>query len=137
MSFSNVYEGLVLDHLFGGIDLGGPDLERPATVYVALFTAAPTDSGGGTEVSGGSYARVAVTNNATNWPEASFGVKSNGTAITFPTATASWGTVVAVGIYDASPSGNLMIWGNLTTSKAVASGDTPSFAAGALEFSLD
>jgi len=85
-SKSNYLENKVLDHV-----LGGGDYTRPATVYVALYTVAPSDTGGGTEVTGGSYARAAVTNNSTNWPAASGGEKSNGTEITFETATASWG----------------------------------------------
>ncbi len=110
----------------------------PAT-HVALFTVAPSDTGGGTEVTGGAYARVTVTNNATNWPAATgaTAAKSNGTVITFPTATAAWGTVVAFGIFDAATVGNLLWWGDLTTVKAVASGDTASFAIGSLSTSLD
>jgi hypothetical protein len=116
--------------------LGGGDYARPATVYVALFTAAPTDSGGGTEVTGGSYARAAVTNNATNWPAASGGAKSNGTTITFATPTGSWGTVVAVGIFDASSGGNLLMWADLAVNKSVASGDVVEFPAGDLDVTL-
>lgn len=131
-SKSDYLENKVLDHV-----LGGSDYTRAATVYVALFTAAPSDSGGGTEVATGSYARVAVTNNNTNWPAASSGAKSNGTAVTFPTASANWGTVVAFGIFDASTSGNLLYWGTLTTNKAIDSGDTASFAAGQLAITED
>lgn len=126
-SKSDYLENAILDLI-----LGGTALSAPATVYVALFTAAPSDSGGGTEVSGGSYVRKSVTNNSTNWPAASGGSKSNGTAITFATATASWGTVVAFGIFDASSGGNLLYWADLTASKTVGSGDTASFAVGAL-----
>jgi hypothetical protein len=131
-SFSDYLENKVLDHV-----LGGGDYTRPGTVYVALYTAAPSDSGGGTEVSGGGYARVAVTNNTTNFPAASGGAKSNGTVIQFPTATASWGTVVAVGIFDAASAGNLLAWADLTTSKTVGSGDTASFAVGGLSITLN
>lgn len=131
-SFSDYIENKLLDLLFSNAAYS-----IPGTLYMALFTAAPSDSGGGTEVSGGSYARVAVTNNNTNFPAASGGSKSNGTTITFPTATAAWGTVVAMGIFDASSSGNLLAWATLTTAKTVASGDTPSFAAGALVITLD
>jgi hypothetical protein len=129
---SDYLENKVLDLLLGGVSY-----TVPTTVYIALYTAAPTDAGGGTEVSGGGYARVAVTNNATNFPAASGGSKSNGTTITFPTATADWGTVVAVGIFDASTSGNLLFWANLTTSKTVQNGDTAQFASGSLTFSED
>jgi len=132
MSKSDYLENEVLDHV-----LGGGDYTRPATVYVALYTSAPTDSGGGTEVSGGSYARVAVTNNATNWPAASSGTKSNGTAIVFPEATADWGTVVAFGLFDAANGGNLLYWGELSQNQAVNSGSTASFAIGALTIRED
>lgn len=128
-SKSDYLEAKLLDHV-----LGNTAYTAPATVYIALFTAAPSDTGGGTEVptSGGTlYARVAVTNNATNWPNASGTsptVKSNGTTFTFPTAGADWGTVTSVGIFDASSAGNLLYWATLTASKTVSSGDTASFA---------
>jgi hypothetical protein len=131
-SKSNYLELELLDHV-----LGGADYTRPATVYAALFTAAPTDSGGGTEVTGGSYARVSITNNSTNWPAASAGAKSNGTAITFVQATANWGTVVAIGIFDASTSGNLLFWADLGTSKAINNGDTANFAIGDIVITED
>lgn len=104
----------------------------PATVYAALFTVAPTSVGGGTEVTGGSYARVAITNNTTNWPAASGGVKSNGTAIVFPAATASWGTVVFCALFDAAVAGNLVCGGDLTQNRVVPSGDTAQILAGQL-----
>lgn len=131
-SKSNYLENKVLDHV-----LGGPDYTRPATVYAALFTAAPSDSGGGTEVSGGSYARKDITNNSTNFPAAASGAKSNGTAITFVQAAANWGTVVAMGIFDALTSGNLLYWADLATSKAIDSGDRAEFAVGELDFTED
>jgi len=131
-SKSNYLELKVLDHV-----LGGGDYTRPAKVYVALYTAAPTDAGGGTEVSGGDYARVEVVNNATNFPAASEGAKSNGTKITFAEATASWGTVVAFGILDAAESGNLLLWAGLTANKTIDSGDTAEFAVGDLDYTED
>lgn len=131
-SKSNTLENALLDHV-----LGGGDYTRPATVYIALYTAAPTDAGGGTEVTGGSYARASVTNNATNWPAASGGAKSNGTEITFPTASANWGTVVAFGIFDALTVGNLLFWADLATSKAINTGDTAKFAVGDIDITED
>ena len=131
-SFSNFLELELLDHVFGNAAYSAP-----ATLYVALFTATPSDSGGGTEVSGGSYARKDVTNNATNFPAAAAGAKANGTAITFVTATASWGVVTQFGIFDAVTAGNLLAWGDLTASKTVDSGDTVSFAVGDLDITLD
>jgi len=131
-SKSDYLEDEILDHV-----LGGGDYTRPAKVYVALYTEAPSDAGGGTEVSGGSYARVEVTNNATNWPAASDGEKSNGTEITFETATDSWGTVVAFGILDADEEGNLLLWATLTANKTIDSGDTAKFAVGDLTYTED
>ena len=131
-SKSNYLENKVLDHV-----LGGGDYTRPGSVYIALYTVAPSDTGGGTEVTGGSYARATVTNNATNWPAASGGAKSNGTEITFTTATASWGTVVAFGILDADSSGNLLVWATLTTNKTIDLGDTAKFAVGELDYTED
>lgn len=133
-SFSDYLEAKILDEVFGATAFSAP-----GTLYVALFTAAPSDSGGGTEVTGGSYARVAVTNNTTNWPNAtgtSPTSKSNGTVITFPTATANWGTVVAFGIFDASSGGNLIAWADLNTSRTINSSDTASFGVGSLTITL-
>jgi hypothetical protein len=129
---SDYLEGAVLDHI-----LGGPDYVRASNVYVALFTAAPNDAGGGVEVSGGGYARVPSVNNSTNWPGATSSGKSNGVAITFPTAVGSWGTVNAFALFDALTAGHLLYWGNLVVSKSVAVDDTPSFAAGALVITED
>lgn len=118
--------------------LGAGAYTPPATLYAALFTVSPTDAGGGTEVSGGSYARVAVTNNTTNWPAASGGSKSNGTQITFPTPTANWGTIVAFGLFDAATAGNLLYWGAISPSKTVNNGDpAPYVAVGALTITED
>lgn len=121
----------------------------PTTLYIGLFTATPSDTGGGTEVSGGSYARVAVTSSLANWAgtqgagttvvsSGTSGTTSNNNAITFPAPTANWGTVTSFGIFDASSGGNPQFWGALTTSKTVNNGDAaPSFAAGALSIQLD
>lgn len=133
-SFSDFLEQKVLNHVFGATAYSAP-----GTLYFALFTAAPSDSGGGTEVTGGSYARVALTNNTTNFPNAtgtSPTSKSNGTVITFPTATANWGTVVAFGIFDASSGGNLIAWADLNTSRTINSSDTASFGVGSLTITL-
>lgn len=129
-SFADHLENKLLDHVFGNTAFAAP-----ATLYVALLTVAPTDAGGGTEVAGGSYARVAVTNNVANWPNAAAGAKSNGNAITFPTATADWGTVVAVGIYDAAAAGNLIGWCTITN-QSVPNGVTASIPAGDLDITL-
>lgn len=105
-----------LQSAFADEVLGGTAFAAPATVYVALFTALPTSKAGtgGTEVSGVSYARVAVTNNATNWNTYAAGVKSNKTDISFPQAGGAWGEVQGFGIYDAATLGNLLFAGPVT-----------------------
>ena len=103
----------------------------PATVYVSLWTSDPTDAGSGTEVSGGSYARTAVTFGAP-----SNGVTTNNADVTFPTATASWGTVGWIGINDALSSGNLLYHTALDTAKAIDSGDIFKIATGNLSVTL-
>lgn len=114
--------------------LGATAWTPPTNVYIALFTIAPSGAGGGTEVSGGGYARVAVANTTTNWPAAS-GIpptKNNGAAFVFPTATAGWSTVVAFAIFDAASAGNLLYWGTLNVAKTVSTGDTLQFGIGAI-----
>lgn len=110
---------------------------QPAT-YVGLVTTTSSDSAAGTEVSGGSYARVLV-NKAGGaspaWSAVSGGVSDNANAVTFTAASASWGTVVGTVLYDASSSGNALWYMNDTTDQAVGSGDTVSFAAGAIDVS--
>lgn len=111
--------------------LGATSFAGAATVYVALYSTTPGAGGsGGTELSGNAYARVAVTNNATNWPAASSGSKSNGTAITFPTVTtASW-TVNGAGILDAATLGNGYYWGDINSKpQTIGVGSTAQFAA--------
>ena len=100
----------------------------PATVEVALYTVAPTASGGGTEVStaGTGYARQVITFDAP-----ANGVTQNSALVTFPVAMLSWGTVVAAAIHDQG-TGNLLYFGNLSASKTIDPGDTASFAAGTL-----
>ena len=102
-----------------------------ATVYVSLWTSDPTDAGSGTEVSGGSYARTAVTFGAP-----SNGVTLNSADVTFPTATASWGVVGWIGINDAASSGNLLYHSPLDTSKTIDSGDIFKISTGNLSVTL-
>ena len=103
----------------------------PATVYAALFTTDPTDAGSGTEVSGGAYARTAIT-----FGSPSNGVTTNSADVTFPTCTAAWGTVTHMGIYDASTSGNLLYHTPLDASKTVDSGDIFKISSGNLSVTL-
>src|SRR5687768_947630 len=111
---------------------------KPTVLAIALFTAAPSDAGGGTEVSGGSYARVDRPPLDANWtaPDATGGATANAAVITFPTASANWGTITHMGIFDATTAGNLLFHGALTASKVVNSGDTFSFAAGDIDITL-
>ena len=103
----------------------------PATVYVSLWTSDPTDAGSGTEVSGGSYARTAVTFGAP-----SNGASTNSADVTFPTATASWGTVGWIGINDSSSGPNLLYHTALDTAKAIDSGDIFKISTGNLSVTL-
>ena len=111
--------------------LNGTTYTAPATVYVSLWTSDPTDAGSGTEVSGGSYARTAVT-----FAAPSNGVTTNNADVTFPTATASWGTVGWIGINDAATSGNLLYHTPLDTSKTIDSGDIFKISTGNLSVTL-
>jgi hypothetical protein len=124
-NLSNYLENKVLDHI-----LGTTSYTMPSTVYVALYTAAPNDAGGGTEVSGGSYARQTAAFDA-----AASGATQNTANIDFINMPSS--TVVAIGIHDALTSGNLLIWGTLSTSKSLDLGDTLRIATGDLDISLD
>lgn len=127
--FTDYLEDAVLDHVFGGTAY-----TAPTTLYVGLFTAAPSDTGGGTECSGGSYARKSMpdmTISGTSPTQA-----TNGAAVEFVTATGSWGTITHTGIFDASSSGNLLCWAALSASKVVASGDVIRFDAGDLDVTL-
>lgn len=129
-SKSDFWENAVLNG-----SLGGPALTLAGTVYIALSTGVYSDAATGssmTEVSAGGYARVAVTNNNTNWPSASAGQKSNGTVFTFAAATANWGTVQSFYIVDALSAGNILYGADLTTARTIATGDTASFAVGSI-----
>ena len=127
-SFSDYTENKVLDHI-----LKTASFTVPTNIYVALYTVAPTDAGGGTECTGGSYARKIHE----AWDAAASGATENTGAITFVEATASWGTLVAFALFDAITAGNMLAWGDLSVSKAVGSGDTASFADGELDITLD
>lgn len=153
-AMSDFLENKLIDWLFRGQAIGITGASAaagtgPTNLYVALLTAAPSDTGGGTEVSGGSYARVAVASSLANWAgtqatasttasSGTSGTTSNNNAITFPAPTANWGVVTHMAIYDASAAGNLIWYGALTTSKTINNGDAaPSFAAAALSIQID
>jgi hypothetical protein len=139
---SDFLENRIIDQLFRG-----QAAPTTTTLHVGLLTTAPSDTGGGTEVSGGSYGRVAVTSSLANWAgtqsagstvasSGSGGQTSNNAAITFPTPTAGWGTVTHFGIYDASTGGNLLFWGALTIAKTINQADTVTFPAASLSITF-
>jgi hypothetical protein len=143
------YENRWIDFMFRGQSLGITGASAgagsgPTTLFVGLYTANPSDTGGGTEVTGGSYARVSVASTLANWAgtqgagtttasSGTTGTTSNNNNITFPAPTANWGVVTGFGIFDASTGGNLIIQSPLTASKTVNNGDAaPAFPPGSL-----
>lgn len=133
MSKSNYLENEILDHV-----LGGGDYVRPATVYIALSTADPTEDGSGlTEPSGNNYSRLSVTNNATNFPAASGSNKANGVDFTFATPSGTWGLITHFAVFDAASAGNMLYYAALTTPKTINSGDEVLFPAGDMDFVED
>lgn len=129
---SNVIDSVanaLLDSIFGA--------GSPATWYIGLYSDMPLDDGsGGTEITGGSYARKSTTNNATNYPNASSRQKANGVAFTFATATADWGSIVGIGFFTASSGGTPQYKADLVADRTVLNGDTFSFAIGQLVISV-
>src|SRR5262245_42349315 len=139
---SDYLENFLIDHLFRA-----RAFPKPTALYLALYTAPPADAGGGTEVTGGGYARVAVAPADINWTATQGGTvgNSSGTSgkttnaglIQFPTPSANWGTVTHYGILDAATAGNLLIWDALDGSiTVVLGGPAPSFPAGALQITV-
>ena len=133
---TNYLEDKIINHVFGSTSY-----TKPTNWYVGLLTATPSDSAAGTEVSGGSYARMvcAFTITGTGTAQA-----ANTSAITFPTATADWGVVGWVGIYDALSGGNLAAYQNLqqsdfstSTTKTINDGDIFKFNATTIKIQLD
>lgn len=124
-NLSDYLENKLLDHF-----LGTTTYTKPTTVYVALYTAAPNDAGGGTEVTGGSYARQTAAFDA-----ASSGATQNSANIDFTNMPAC--TVVAIGVHDALTSGNLLVHGTLTANKSLDAGDTLRIATGDLDISIN
>lgn len=126
MSLSDTFETRVLQWL---LTTGSP--VRPTAWHVGLFTAAPGEAGGGTEVSGGSYARQSVTFSVTG------NTASNTADLDFPVATGDWGTITHVGIFDASTSGNLIAYAAVDTAKTINTGDILTIPLGDLDVTLD
>lgn len=131
---SDYLENEIIKHIFRT-----GTFTKPTNLYVALFTAAPSDAGGGTEVTGGSYARVQRDPGDANWAATSGtdGQTSNVAAITFPAPTADWGTVTHYGIFDASVGGNLIVHGALNNSQTITNGQqAPEYPAGSLTVTI-
>lgn len=112
---------------------------KPTVLAVALFTAAPGEAGGGTEVSGGAYARAQLNPLDANWsaPSGGNGLTDNVAALAFPTPTANWGTVTHIALFDATTAGNMLVYLALAQAKTINNGDpAPQFNAGALDFTV-
>ena len=142
-AMSDFLENKLIDQVFRG-----QTAPTTTNLYVGLFTSAPGESGDGTELTGNNYSRVPVTSSLANWAgtqsagstvasTGTGGATSNNGAITFATPSATWGTVVAFGIFDAATAGNLLFYGTLTISKTINQGDTVSFPAGSLSITFD
>lgn len=135
-SMTDYLENKIADYLFRG-----QAYTAPANIYVALYTAAPSDAGGGTEVTGGGYARVAIApagwngthGNTTGASSGTSGQISNAGAVPFAAPTANWGTATHFALFDAATGGNMLFQAALTTARTINSGDAaPVFNAGAL-----
>lgn len=137
-ALSDYLEQKLLDFLLNAVSFTSPD------VHLALYTSDPTDAGSGTEVSGGGYARVQVNANGGGAPAFALATADspgykvvNADAITFPTATGSWGTITHFGLLDAASAGNLLFHGALDESKTIGTDDVFEVAAGNLTLRLE
>lgn len=130
-SKTDALEQRLLDHLFKGA--ATPALGALATVYVALYTAVPTDASAGTEVAGSAYARQAVA--AAAWTRTASSI-SNNAEIAFPAVTGSPYTVVGWALMDASSGGNQLYWGDCASTVMNVS-DIPRFAPNAITVTED
>ena len=126
MSLSNTAETLALTFLFTA-----GSATRPTSWYLGLHTSNPDEDNSGTEVTGGGYVRQSAAFNVSG------NTATTSADIEYPTATADYGTVTHVGIYDASTSGNLLAYAALTASKTISSGDVFRIPAGDLDITLD
>jgi len=143
MNATNYLENRLVDLLFRSATYA-----KPSALYVALYTSAPSDAGGGTEVAGGGYARVNLAPGDTNWTATQGGTAgaSNGTngtttnavQITFATPSANWGVLTHFALHDAVTGGNALVWGALSVSRDVLNGDpAPRFSPGTLAVKVD
>ena len=128
-SFSDYTENLLLNWL-----LTTNSATRPTAWFVGLFTAAPSDTGGGTEVTGNGYARVAT---GTISISGTATTATNAASIEFAAASGgNWGTITHAAIFDASTGGNMLAWAPLTTSRTINNGDVFRIPAGSLTVTL-
>lgn len=117
---TNHMESLVLTGLLNGTSITLSN----AKPYIGLLTSAPTDSGGGNELAGGGYARVQVGSSGQgDFSVSAEGSASNGAEFKWADATADWGTVTHVAVYDSATGGNMLLYGTLNSSVNVTSGD--------------
>jgi hypothetical protein len=128
-SLSDYSEKLLLDWL-----MTSGSAPRPTNWFVALYTAEPIDSGGGTEISGSSYARQSVTFGAAT---SGSGTTTNTNTVNFTAGGGDWGTVTHIGIFDAVTSGNLLWYGSLAASRVINDGDTLQFSVGNINLTMD
>lgn len=126
-AMSDYLEAALLDHVLRGVVYA-----PPAALYLALFTVPPGETGGGTEVSGGGYARQAV-----SFTPPSNSVCSNDADIVFPIATSDWGSIAGFGLFDAATGGNMLLYGTFAIQKQVLSGDQFVIRAGNLSVTMD
>lgn len=128
-SFTDYTENLVLTWVFTS-----SSATRPTAWYVGLFTAAPSDTGGGTEVTGSAYARVATGTISGSGTATTF---TNAAAIEFAAASGgNWGSIGWAGIFDADTGGNLLAWSPLSTARTINDGDVLRIPAGSLSITL-
>lgn len=142
-AMSDYLENKIIDWLFRG-----QAFTPPTTLHVGLLTSAPSDTGGGTEITGNAYTRVAVSSSLANWAgtqsaastvasTGATGTTSNNGVIAFPTPIASWGTVGFFGVYDAASVGNLLFYGALNNAKTINVGDDVRFPISSLSVQID
>ena len=153
MSWSNYAKNQQIDWLFRGqaLSIGGttaPIGSGPTVLYVAAYTTAPTDAGGGVEVVGGGYVRIAVPSSLLNWAgtqgdgtitvsTGTNGKTSNNNDLIYPDPTAAWGSLVAVGIFDAPTGGDMLAWTAITPFTVNGGDPAPGFVAGSLIFYIN
>jgi hypothetical protein len=142
---SNYLEGKLIDHIFRG-----SAFTMPSNLYIALMTTNAADTDTGTSISNGTgtgvevsssstgYARQAIAPTSGNWSAASAsGITGNSNSLTYPQATANWGTIVGIAICDQSVGGNMLFYGALSVNKVVNTGDTFQFTSGQLQVQID